>query len=131
MTRDDSRTPKGNRFAVAGVRDAIERRKARHAEIVQEAGVRSAWVTSVPGSPEVTFDCLPDSAFPEDMRSRGRILRDEGDGQRILATAITERFARRADGELEPVTAESTRPIAETRTHAGIVKVKRYAFEMP
>ncbi|SRR5216683_5089710 len=28
-----------------------------------------------------------------------------------------------ADGELEPLTAESTKPVAETRTHAGIVKI--------
>jgi hypothetical protein len=38
---------------------------------------------------------------------------------------------RDATGELVSITQESTRPIAETRLHAGIVKVKRYAFEMP
>ena len=54
-----------------------------------------------------------------------------GEGERILATAITQQFTLRADGELEPATAESTRPIASTRTHAGIVRVKRYAFRMP
>jgi hypothetical protein len=47
------------------------------------------------------------------------------------AAAIVERFTRRADGELEPVTAESTLPIAETRTHAGICRVKRYGLSMP
>ncbi len=36
----------------------------------------------------------------------------------------------RAD-ELEPLIAGSTRPIASTVTHAGVVKVKRYAFSMP
>jgi hypothetical protein len=41
-----------------------------------------------------------------------------------------ERFARRADCELEPVTVGSTKTIAETRTHAGVVKVKRYAFDL-
>jgi len=34
-------------------------------------------------------------------------------------------------GALEPKTAKSTRPIASTVTHAGIVKVNRYAFGMP
>jgi hypothetical protein len=34
---------------------------------------------------------------------------------------------RHADGELEPLSAESTEHVAETRTHAGIVRVKRYA----
>jgi hypothetical protein len=36
-----------------------------------------------------------------------------------------------ADGELEPVTVGSTKPMAEVRTHASIVKVRRWAFEMP
>jgi hypothetical protein len=50
---------------------------------------------------------------------------------RILSTAITEQFTLRADGELEPATAESTCPIAQTVWHAGIVRVKRYNFDMP
>lgn len=54
-----------------------------------------------------------------------------GEGERILPTAIVERFVLRADGELEPLIAGSTRPIASTVTHAGICKVKRYAFDMP
>jgi hypothetical protein len=33
--------------------------------------------------------------------------------------------------ELEPLTEGSTRPIAETRAHAGICQVRRYAFGMP
>jgi hypothetical protein len=48
----------------------------------------------------------------------------------ILATGIMERFSRRADGVLEPPTAESTWSLAETRTHAGIVRVERYAFDL-
>ena len=31
---------------------------------------------------------------------------------------------------LEPLTAESTKPVAEVRTHAGLVKVKRYSLDM-
>jgi hypothetical protein len=50
---------------------------------------------------------------------------------RILATAITQQFTLRADRELEPATAKSTRPIAQTVRHAGIVWVKRYSFDMP
>jgi hypothetical protein len=42
-----------------------------------------------------------------------------------------EMMVRRADGELEPLTAGSTKPIAEVRTHAGIVKTRRYSFDMP
>jgi hypothetical protein len=52
-------------------------------------------------------------------------------GERTLASAIVEKVVMRADGELEPVRAESSRPIALTQTHAGIAKVKRYSFDMP
>ena len=54
-----------------------------------------------------------------------------GETERILPAGITERFARGADGTLAPLTAGSTQRVAQTVTHAGIVKVKRYAFEMP
>jgi hypothetical protein len=45
-----------------------------------------------------------------------------------LYTAFDNRSPEVAARELEPLTAESTRPVAETRTHAGIVKVKGYVF---
>jgi hypothetical protein len=51
-----------------------------------------------------------------------------GDGERILQYQIVEQFVRRADGQLELLTEGSTEPVADTRTHAGIVMVKRYAF---
>jgi hypothetical protein len=68
---------------------------------------------------------------------QGRRLRlgydvtEAGEGERILAGAIVERFSRRAVGAPVPVTVGATRPIAETRRHAGIVTVKRYSFTMP
>jgi hypothetical protein len=43
----------------------------------------------------------------------------------VFCRRLVERFARGARGELESITAESTKAVAETRTHAG-----RYAFEM-
>ena len=49
---------------------------------------------------------------------------------RIIAGTIVERFTRRAEGELEPFTEGSTKPMVEAKTHAGIVKVKRYVFGM-
>ena len=52
------------------------------------------------------------------------------DGERILATAIIERFTTRGDGELEPLVEGSTKPISLTQTHAGICKVRRYGFSM-
>jgi hypothetical protein len=65
------------------------------------------------------------------LRKLGYDVTEIDEGERILPAAIIERFVARADGELELLTAGSTRPIAETRTHAGICKVKRYAFDMP
>jgi hypothetical protein len=79
----------------------------------------------------VTVEALPGSALPDDLRALGYDVREIGDGERILPTAIVERFVLRADGELEPLIAGSTRPIASAVTHAGICKVKRYAFSMP
>jgi hypothetical protein len=130
MKRDDTRTATGHRF-VSDQRDKIEARKAKHARLCAEAREKCAWVISVAGDPVIRFDCLPDSPFPADLRERGFDLIDEGEGSRILHAAITERFVRGADGELVLATEGSTRPIAESRTHAGIVKVKRCAFEMP
>jgi hypothetical protein len=105
--------------------------KAKFEALNEFVQARGGWVTSVPGAVEVTVECLPDSALPDDLRGLGHDVREIGDGERILPYQIVERFVRRADGELEPLTGGSTKPIAETRTHAGIAKVKQYAFEMP
>jgi len=48
----------------------------------------------------------------------------------ILPTAIREQLVVGADGALEPLTAVSPRPVALTVRHAGIVRVKRWAFSM-
>ena len=45
--------------------------------------------------------------------------------------AIVEKFVVGPDGALVPLTEGSTRPIASTVTHTGIVKVRRYAFDLP
>jgi hypothetical protein len=76
------------------------------------------------------MECLPNSTLPDDVRGLGHQVHAAGEGERILAAAIVERFTRRADGELEPLVEGSTKPVAQTRQHAGIVKVKRYGFNM-
>jgi hypothetical protein len=81
------------------------------------------------GSHEVTLECLPGSSLPGDLRVLGYGLRRIGEGERILQHQIVERFVRRADGELEPLTEGSTKPGAETRTYARIVKVERFSFK--
>ncbi len=109
----------------------MDKIKARLAGLNDFVTSRHGWLTSIPGAGEVTMECLPSSTLPDELRRLGYDVREiEGSG-RILAGAITEQFVRRTDGELEPVTAESTQPIAETRRHAGICRVKRYAFSMP
>jgi hypothetical protein len=53
--------------------------------------------------------------------------------ERVLGIArekIVERFTLTADGECEPLVEGSTKSIAQTRRHAGIVKVKRYGLSM-
>lgn len=93
---------------------------------------QNGWIVSVPGDVEVTMECLPDSTLPAELRKLGYDVSESGEGQRILPAAIVEKFTRRADGEFEPlVEGSSTKPIASTVTHAGICKVKRYAFSMP
>jgi hypothetical protein len=91
---------------------------------------RNSGITSIPGTVAVTGECLPGSTLPAELRKAGYDVRDIGDGERIVATAITERFCRGADGELEPLTSGSTRAVAQVVAHAGVCKVKRYAFRM-
>jgi len=107
----------------------IDERKKRF-EALNEFVQSRGWIISVPGAVEVTVECLPDSALPDDLRGLGYDVCEIGEGERILAHRIIEQFVRRADGELYPLTEGSTAPIAETRTHAGIARVKRYGFDM-
>lgn len=87
-----------------------------------------AWLISIPGVSEITFECLPGSDFPARVQALGYELKPEGRGQRILAHAITERFGRAADGTLVPITEGSTLPVVQRVAHAGIVGVQRYSF---
>jgi len=89
------------------------------------------WVTSFPGSREITFDALPGSALPDQLTALGYTVVPTGTSERILPHQIVERFGRRADGELELLTEGSTKSVAEVRQHAGIVKVRLYAIDMP
>jgi hypothetical protein len=109
----------------------IDERKKRFDGINDYVTERGGWLISVPGDPAVRMECLPDSRLPNDLRALGYDVREIGDGERILMRGIVERFTRRADGELQPLREGSTAPIAEVRTHAGIVRVKRYGFDMP
>ena len=87
----------------------------------------TAWLTSIPGDMVVTVEALPSSTFPAELRHRGYQLRPEDRGERILASAITERFGRAADGTLVPITEGSTVRVVQRLAHAGIVEV-RFSF---
>jgi hypothetical protein len=84
----------------------------------------------VPGDPEVRVECLPGSTLPAELGTLGYDVRDLEEGERILAAAITEQFTLNAAGEFEALVEGSTKPVAQTMRHAGIVKVKRYGFSM-
>jgi len=88
----------------------------------------TAWLTSIPGETVVTVEALPTSTFPDELRDKGYQLRPEGEGERILAHAIVERFARGADGALVPITVGSTLAIVHRVMHAGIVKTRQWSF---
>jgi hypothetical protein len=44
---------------------------------------------------------------------------------------LFERFGRRPDGTLALLREGSTLPVAETRTHAGVVKVVQHVISTP
>jgi hypothetical protein len=92
---------------------------------------RNGWIISVPGARDVLVEVLLDSGLPDELAQLGYQLTPEGSGERILAGSIVEHFVMNKRGELEPLTAESTGPIASTVTHAGIVKTRRFSFDLP
>jgi hypothetical protein len=147
MTRDETRYIPQYSRAVAGRKpfrsEVIADRKERFAALNKYVTARHGWLTSVPGERDVTMECLPESTLPDELRAGAEfMLGDEkvrlppykviadGEGQRILPHAIVQHFVAGADGEMVPLTAGSTRPVASTVTHAGICKVTRYAFDM-
>ena len=77
------------------------------------------------------MECLPDSTLPTELRKAGYDVREIEDGERIPHSAVTEHFTLTSSGAFEPLSPNSTKTIAETVRHAGIVKVRRFAFEIP
>jgi hypothetical protein len=114
MNRDRIRMVRG--YISSPPNPEADEAKAKFAALNEFIHARGGWVTSVPGAIEVTVECLPNSALQDDLRALGHDVREMGDGERILAHRIVERFTRRADGELEPLTAGSTQPMP--RPHA-------------
>jgi hypothetical protein len=93
---------------------------------------RGGWIVSVPGDRQAVFEVLPHSPIPAQLTELGYDVRpaDFPEGQRLLATGITEFLTRTSSGALEPLVEGSTKPV-EVRHHAGIVPVKRFVFSLP
>jgi hypothetical protein len=112
-------------------RDALESRKEVFAGLNEFVTERSGWLTSVAGAKIVAMECLPDSTLPDDLRALGYRPLPDGLGERILHNAIVHRFSSRADGGLDLMVAGSTMAADHVVTHAGIVTVQRWTFELP
>ena len=57
----------------------------------------------MPGDATITIECLPAPTLPDELRAQGYDLVATSDGERIVPTAIIERFGIGADGSLEPM----------------------------
>jgi hypothetical protein len=70
----------------------IDEGKSRFAALYDFVTSRHGWINSIPGDTEVMLECLPGSTLPDDFRGLGHHVREAGEGERILAAAVTERF---------------------------------------
>lgn len=109
----------------------VPSRKELFAGINEFVTKRGGWLTSIPGDKEVRMECLPDSTLPDELRKLGYTVEADGETERILHTAVTQKFVMGATGEFEPLTEGSTRPVAQVRQQAGIVTVLRFGFDLP
>ncbi|WP_197033789.1 hypothetical protein [Bradyrhizobium sp. URHD0069] len=57
--------------------------------------------------------------LPDELRKLGYDVSEIGEGERIVPTAIVEKFVTGADGTFVALTEGLTRPVASTVTHAG------------
>jgi hypothetical protein len=87
-------------------------RKAEFDDICRYVTARDSWVVSVRGEREIRVECLPDSPLAAELRV-GAAFKLGDKMVRLPPYDVT------ADGEGERVTG------------AGIVRVRRYSFELP
>lgn len=101
----------------------MQDRKARFMELNAFVTERHGWLTSIPGDIEVEMQCLPGSSLPDDLRKLGYVVAEIGETQRILPTAIVERFVVGGDGTLQPLLFGSTEPVAQTVKRYDVYKI--------
>ena len=114
-------------------RQTVEGRKEVFASLNRLVTDRPApgWLTSIPGNREITMQCLVDSDLPDELAKGGYDdIEMTGTAERILPSAIIETFVRIGD-DLVPLTPGSSRPIAATRSHAGLTVVEEWRFSIP
>jgi hypothetical protein len=83
---------------------------------------RHGWIVSTPGDKVIMIETLPGSSLPADLRNAGYKVNPPGQGERILAGSVVQRFTTTSSGALEPMTEGSTKPLS--------VKVERWAFRL-
>lgn len=91
---------------------------------------RNGFITSPPGETVIRIECLPGSTLPSDMGALGYEVMPTGEGQRLLATAIVEKFVVNSRGKREPMTVGSTEPVASVVAHAGMIRVLRLSVPL-
>jgi hypothetical protein len=96
----------------------VETLKERFDKMNDFIQARNGWVTSIPGSSEIAFECLPTSSLPEQLIDANYLVEPAGEGQRILPAAI-----------VETITVEGS-TVPRTVRHAGIAKVLRFSFDL-
>lgn len=120
-----------SQFRIPLEKPDLQDRKERFAALNTYVTERGGWLTSIPGDVEVEMQCRPGSTLPDDLRGLGYVLTVIGETERIIPGTVIEKFVLGDDGTMQPLVAGSTRPVAQTLVHAGIARVKRYAFGMP
>jgi hypothetical protein len=117
-----------------------ENNAARGAELVADSNLaqsptrpapfitkRNGFIVSEPGRSEVRIKCLPGSALPAIYEVSGKPQSEDG-GESVLAGAIVEKFVTGNNGEPEPLTAGSTRPVAQVRRGCRQIQDRKIRF---
>jgi hypothetical protein len=66
----------------------IDERKKRFAALNEFVQSRGAWMTSIPGAHEVTFDALPGSPLPAQLTAMGYIVERIGTSERVTGAGL-------------------------------------------
>jgi len=69
--------------------------------------------------------------LPDQLNALGYDVVKTGESQRILAHAVSQKFTLCADGELEPFTEGSSKPVTIVTTRAGVVTIEQFGLCMP